>query len=62
MARNAGLVQPRSGKPLAKTNVHRVLRNRVYSGDFDWSGKRYRGVYTPIVSTQDALDASSREF
>ena len=47
MARNAGLVQPRSKKPLVKANVHLILRNRIYSGNFDWIGKQYRGVYTP---------------
>ncbi len=66
MAHDAGLVHPRSKKPLVKANVHQILRRRVYSGDFDWMEKQYRGVYTPLVSkelwqkVQDMLDGKSQ--
>ncbi|MGC9998751.1 MAG: recombinase family protein [Bryobacteraceae bacterium] len=51
------------GQGLMPTStVHKILRNRVYSGDFDWDGKRYEGTHEPIVSAdlweqaQRALD------
>ena len=27
-----------------------MLRNRIYTGDFDFGGKRYRGTHEPLVS------------
>jgi site-specific DNA recombinase len=61
-ARASGLAYPRSGAPVPVSTVHTILRNRLYSGDFDWNGKRFTGHHTPIVSrdlweqVQDVLD------
>ncbi len=66
LARDAGLVQRRSGKTLGQATLHRVLRNRLYTGEFEWKGTRYQGAYSPLVSkdlwqrVQDALDEKSR--
>ena len=41
--------------------VHKILSSRIYSGDFDWKGKTYKGTYEPLVTrelwqwVQDAL-------
>ena len=52
----------KSGKPLPKSAIHKMLRTRVYSGDFDFDGKMYAGKYEQIVTpelwqqVQDVLD------
>jgi len=28
------------------------LHNRIYTGDFDWKGKTYRGIHEPLVSRE----------
>ena len=37
--------------PVSKSNIHKLLRKRFYTGDFDWKGKTYRGSHEPLVST-----------
>jgi DNA invertase Pin-like site-specific DNA recombinase len=49
---SAGLLHPRSGRRMTKSEIHRILRNPLYYGDFLWNGKLYRGVHEPIVSKQ----------
>jgi hypothetical protein len=55
MALDAGLAFRRSKRTngqLPTASVHRVLRNRMYSGDFDWKGRTYRGTYEPLVTRE----------
>ncbi len=52
MARDAGLVFRKSGRPVNTKTVHNILHNRTYTGDFDWSGKTYKGVHDPLVSVE----------
>ncbi len=42
----------RSGSKLSTATVHKILRNRIYSGEFDWSGKVYEGIHEPLVSLE----------
>jgi hypothetical protein len=37
---------------MATATVHKVLRNRVYSGQFEWAGRVFQGTYEPLI-TQD---------
>jgi site-specific DNA recombinase len=37
------------GGPIHKSTVSKILRNRVYSGEFDWRGERYAAVFESIV-------------
>jgi site-specific DNA recombinase len=30
--------------------IHRILRKRIYTGEFDYGGKRYQGSHEPLVS------------
>jgi hypothetical protein len=60
-ARNEGL---RLGKgKLHKSEVHQILRKRIYSGDFDWDGVTYH--HQPLVTkevwdrVQSLLDAKT---
>ena len=34
------------------SSVHKILRNRIYTGEFDWNGKRYNGTHEPIVAVE----------
>jgi site-specific DNA recombinase len=42
----------RSNRLLPTSTAHRILRNRVYCGEFEWAGKRYEGTHEPIVSRE----------
>jgi DNA invertase Pin-like site-specific DNA recombinase len=48
-ARNAGLVH-RTGTKVPVSTVHAILRNRLYTGQFEWNGKLYQGRHEPLVS------------
>lgn len=50
--RQAGLVSRGARKPISKSNINNVLRKRIYTGDFDWNGKTYRGSHQPLISTE----------
>ena len=45
-----GLTHPRSGRRMMKAEIHRILRNPIYAGDFRWLGKLYRGSHEAVVS------------
>jgi site-specific DNA recombinase len=50
------------GGPINKSTVNKILRNRVYSGEFEWRGEKYAATYESIVprdlwlAAQAALD------
>ena len=59
LAKELGLRQPRSGKPLARSrfvstsaNVKGLLQNPIYYGVFEWKGERYVGKHEPIISKE----------
>jgi site-specific DNA recombinase len=62
-ARSAGLVYWRTGGPVPVSHLHLTLRNRIYTGDFEWKGRVYKGRHQPLVSrelwqrVQGVLDA-----
>ena len=49
MARAEGLVYRKSGNKVPVSTVHSILRNRIYTGQFDWNGQRYQGKHEPLV-------------
>jgi site-specific DNA recombinase len=49
MVQAAGLRFRKSGDHVPKSSVHRILRTRLYMGDFDWAGKVYKGAHQPLV-------------
>ena len=51
-ARSWGLRYPRTGAPVPVSTVHTILRNRLYSGDFEWNGRRFTGRHAAIVSRE----------
>ncbi len=40
------------GRRICSSLVHQILRNRLYTGDFDWNGATYRGTHEPLVSRE----------
>ena len=51
-ARAAGLAYKKSGAPVPRSTVHKILRNRLYTGWFEWNGKLYQGKHEPLVSVE----------
>ena len=49
-AAEIGLNHPRAQRRLVKSEIHRMLRNPIYAGDFLWKGRRYHGRHTPLIS------------
>ncbi len=39
------------------SNLHRILRNTIYYGDFFWHGVRYHGTHEPIITKEMFLRA-----
>jgi site-specific DNA recombinase len=48
-AHAAGLVYPRSGAKVPVSTVHTILRNRLYTGCFEWNGKLIQGKHEALV-------------
>jgi site-specific DNA recombinase len=52
MSRTEGMVFRKSKDAVPRATVHKILRNRLYTGCFDWDGKTYSGVHAPLVTTE----------
>ncbi len=58
----------RAGKEFGRSSFYRILRNPFYYGEFDWQGKRYKGVHEPMISkaefdlAQDILDGRVKQL
>jgi site-specific DNA recombinase len=52
---------------MTKSEIHRMLRNPIYTGDFLWLGKRRKGSHLPLVGhhtfdrVQEVLGGSPRK-
>ena len=61
-AREAGFSYRKSGKAVPTSSVHKILRNRLYMGEFEWNGELYQGSHQTLVSrdlwdrVQDMMD------
>jgi site-specific DNA recombinase len=49
-AQAAGLIYAKSGAKVPVSTVHTILRNRLYTGQFEWNGKLIQGKHEPLVS------------
>ena len=52
IARADGMVTRKSKAPVGKSAIQKILRNRIYLGEFAWDGKSYKGIHVPIVSRE----------
>jgi len=50
LAREAGLVYRKTGSRVPVSTVHTILRNRLYTGWFEWNGKLYEGKHEALVA------------
>ncbi len=48
-AKAAGFRFRKSRKPVPVSSIHKVLRNRLYTGEFEWRGNLYQGSHEPLV-------------
>jgi site-specific DNA recombinase len=51
-AYSAGLVHRRTGRAITVSSLHVMLRNRIYTGEFEWNGRLYKGRYEPLIASQ----------
>src|SRR5215813_13665281 len=51
-ARDAGFIYRRTGAKVPTSAVHTILRNRLYTGQFEWNGKLIQGRHQPLVSVE----------
>lgn len=49
-ARTLGLTHWRRDRPLTKSELHRLLQNPIYTGEFQWQGQRHQGSHTPLIT------------
>jgi site-specific DNA recombinase len=47
-----GLTHPRRGRRLFKSELHRLLHNPIYYGDFLWDGKQYHGSHEALITRE----------
>lgn len=47
-----GLVGPKTHKRLSVPTIHYTLTNLIYTGEFAWNGRVYKGIHTPLVSRE----------
>lgn len=52
MARAEGAVPRRKKTPFYRSVLHKILRNKIYAGWFEWDGKNYKGNHVPLVSRE----------
>src|ERR1700677_1443346 len=48
----AGLTYPKSGAKVPVSTVHTILRNRLYTGWFEWNGKLIQGKHEALVPVE----------
>ena len=51
-AHTIGLTHPRSGRHMMKGELHRILKNPIYAGNFRWKGQLYKGLHKPLVTRE----------
>ena len=51
-AHEAGLLYPKSGAKVPVSTIHTILRNRLYTGWFDWNGKLIQGKHEALVPVE----------
>ena len=40
----------KTGNKVHTSTLHRILRNRIYTGEFDYGGKTYKGIHEPLLT------------
>lgn len=50
MARAEGLASRVTGGPVGTAQIHNILRNRLYTGEYEWHGCVIKGRHEPLIS------------
>jgi DNA invertase Pin-like site-specific DNA recombinase len=45
-------IRGETGASISKTNLHKMLTNPFYIGQFEWGGHTYGGTHTPLITPQ----------
>jgi site-specific DNA recombinase len=48
--KEAGFTFKGGSNKVPQSTIHKILRSRIYTGEFEWDGKIYKGKYEPIVT------------
>jgi site-specific DNA recombinase len=48
----AGLAYPKSGAKVPVSTIHTILRNRLYTGWFEWKGKLIQGQHEALIPAE----------
>jgi DNA invertase Pin-like site-specific DNA recombinase len=51
-AHAAGLTYPKSGAKVPVSTIHTILRNRLYTGWFEWNGKLIEGRHEALIPVE----------
>src|SRR5260370_26157428 len=51
-AQAIGLTHPRTDRRLFKSEIHRLLQNPIYAGDFVWDGTKYPGCHQAVITRE----------
>jgi len=51
-AESVRLTFRKSGRPINKATIQGILHHLIYTGDFEFSGKLYKGIHEPIISRE----------
>ena len=52
LAREQGLSFRKSKQKIPQNTLHKILRKKIYTGDFDFNGTTYHGTHQPLVTRQ----------
>jgi site-specific DNA recombinase len=52
-------IRGESGVKISKTNLHKMLTNPFYIGQFEWGGRTYAGTHPPLIPPQLYSDVQS---
>jgi len=47
-----GLMANRAGGKLSRSQLHQILNNTIYYGEFVWKGVCYQGVHKPLITKE----------
>ncbi|RUR13509.1 recombinase family protein [Legionella sp. km772] len=52
MAKESGMIFRKSKNPVNKSTIQKILRNRIYMGEFEWNQKVHKGNHQPLVDAE----------
>ncbi len=50
--KESGFAFRKSNASVPTSSINKMLRSRIYTGEFEWNGKIYKGKYEPIITME----------